>query len=99
MLPTGEQPAKVDPSSGALDRPVTRASLTQYVESMARSLAARPYAPPAETGGRALAGLDYEAYRSIRFRPEAALWKGETPFEIQLMHPGFLFDTPAGTWR
>jgi len=95
MLPTGEQPAKVEPPPPALNGPVTPASLTQYVESLARSLAARPYASPADPGAQALAALDYEAYRAIRFRPEAALWKDETPFEIQLMHPGFLFDTPV----
>ncbi len=39
----------------------------------AAALAAKPYTvPPADP---ALAALSYDAYRSIRFRPERALWK------------------------
>ncbi len=32
--------------------------------------------------------MDYDQYRAIRFRPEAALWRGRSRFEIQLFHPG-----------
>jgi periplasmic glucans biosynthesis protein len=73
----------------------TPAALAAHVESRARALAAQAYAPPPTTLPEALSGLDYEEYRSIRFRPEAALWGEDTPFEVQLMHPGFLFDEPV----
>ncbi len=40
----------------------------------------------------ALRAIDYDAYRSIRFRPERSLWRGEPGnFEVQFFHPGFYF--------
>jgi glucans biosynthesis protein len=55
----------------------------------ARALAARPYRPPNTDLPQRLAALDYDAYRSIRFRPEAALWRAEhLPFQAELFHRG-----------
>jgi periplasmic glucans biosynthesis protein len=42
----------------------------------------------------ALAKMDYDQYRSIRFRSDAAIWHNESPFEIQLFHAGFLYKEP-----
>lgn len=62
------------------------------VQAHAQALAARPYAPPATDLPRALAELDYDAYRDIRFRPDRALWRAEgLPFQLQLFHRGGLF--------
>jgi glucans biosynthesis protein len=77
-------------AGGAIE-PATPATLAAHVESKARTLAHVDYTPPDTVLPGALAGLDYEQYRSIRFRPDAALWRGETPFEVQLFHPGFIF--------
>ncbi len=41
-----------------------------------------------------LKNMNYSQYRSIRFRPEAALWKNESLFEVQLFHLGFLYQQP-----
>jgi glucans biosynthesis protein len=73
----------------------TPAALAAHVESRARALAAHEYTAPPAALPAVLTELDYEAYRSIRFRPEAAPWGGETPFEVQLLHPGYLFDEPV----
>jgi glucans biosynthesis protein len=75
--------------------PATPATLAAHVEARARALAGHSYAASGAALPEALTELDYEEYRSIRFRAEAALWRGETPFEVQLMHPGFLFDEPV----
>jgi len=73
----------------------TPADLGTFVRDRARDLAATEYSPPAATLPPDLAALDYEAYRSIRFREEASLWRGKAPFEVQLFHPGFLYDEPV----
>ena len=39
--------------------------------------------------------LNYDQYRAIRFKSEMALWKGESPFEVQLFHPGFVHKRPV----
>lgn len=62
------------------------------VPGLARELAARAYVPP----DRALPGwlekIGYDQYRALRFRPEAALWRGTgLPFQAQFFHRGFLF--------
>ncbi|WP_460449743.1 OpgD/OpgG family glucan biosynthesis protein [Alsobacter sp. SYSU BS001988] len=65
------------------------------VVERARRLATEPFqsAPPALP--EALASLDYDAYRDIRFRPEKALLGEDSPFRMQLFHPGFLFKRPV----
>lgn len=78
--------------------PATTAVLPEYVETRARRLAEIDWAPyrpgPADARER-LADLTYEDYRSIGFRPEAALWRDEARFELQLAHPGFLYAVPV----
>lgn len=70
--------------------------LFDIVTEKARDRAAATYQSPSTHGSDALAGLDYDAYRQIRFRSEAALWKEESHgFSVELFHPGFLFDTPV----
>ncbi|MCA1788678.1 MAG: glucan biosynthesis protein [Thioalkalivibrio sp.] len=69
----------------------TPESLFQHVTDLAGARAEIPYEPPADVLPDALRGMTYDQYRSIRFRPEAALWHGEARFETQLFHPGFLF--------
>lgn len=62
------------------------------VRTLARNLASAPY----KAGDKALPGeldkLSYDDYRNIRFNTERAIWRGEgLPFEMQLLHRGFLF--------
>jgi periplasmic glucans biosynthesis protein len=65
---------------------------SSYVREMARQLAAKPYQPPEETLPDALKDLNYDQYRSIRFLPEHALWRGENRgFEAQFFHRGFYY--------
>ncbi len=78
-------------SSTSLLAPVTPATLFEHVTERARSLAQTTYAPPEAVLPATLERMDYEQYRSIRFRPEAALWHNRTPFEVQLFHPGSLY--------
>jgi glucans biosynthesis protein len=61
------------------------------VARRAQALAAAPYRPPAEDMPAALARIDYDTYRAIRFRAERAIWSGTaSPFKLQMFHRGFL---------
>lgn len=66
-----------------------------HVIERAQTLADAPYQPPNETLPSALKSLDYDLYRQIRFNPERAYWRDESPFSMQLFHSGFIFQTPV----
>ncbi|AHE98523.1 glucan biosynthesis protein [Thioalkalivibrio paradoxus] len=70
-------------------------ALFEQVIDLAAERAATAYQPPAEMLPEPLASIDYDQYRSIRFRPEGALWRGQARFEVQFFHPGFLFPHPV----
>lgn len=62
------------------------------VEDMARDLAARPFVPLRDDLPPALAALDYDKWRRITFRREAARWAGESHgFTLQAFGRGYLF--------
>jgi periplasmic glucans biosynthesis protein len=62
------------------------------VPARASALAARPYQAPAKTLPAGLQHLSYQQYRSIRFRPDKALWRGQgLRFEAEFFHRGFLY--------
>jgi glucan biosynthesis protein len=62
----------------------------------AKRLAAAPYAPPAKNLSGAIAGLDYDQYRDIRFDPAKSTWRDQKlPFELAFFHQGRTFDTPV----
>ncbi|WP_244904556.1 glucan biosynthesis protein [Cellvibrio mixtus] len=69
-------------------------ALFDAIAERAKKLAKRDYAPIETNIPAALANMDYDQYRSIRFRPEAAIWHKESLFELQLFHPGFLYREP-----
>ena len=40
-----------------------------------------------------LKGIGYDQYRSIRYRRDKALWRGEgLPFQVEFFHRGFIFE-------
>jgi periplasmic glucans biosynthesis protein len=65
-------------------------SLGQLIEE-ARALAAAPYAPPADSLPPALAALDFDDWRGIRFRSEAALMGAAHGYDLRLFHRGFIY--------
>lgn len=65
------------------------------VTARAKALSDRPFEPPTSNLPEALARMSYSQYRAIRFRPERALWRNESLFEIQLFHAGFLYNHPV----
>jgi periplasmic glucans biosynthesis protein len=62
------------------------------VRNLARDLAKRPYQAPDSSPPEALNKLDYQDYRSIRFDPGHALWRGQgLRFTAEFFHRGFLY--------
>ncbi|MFO8151913.1 glucan biosynthesis protein [Thioalkalivibrio sp.] len=73
----------------------TAESLFEQVTELAAARSKSAFEPPVSGLPEALRDISYDQYRAIRFRPEQALWRGETRFEVQFFHPGFLFPYPV----
>lgn len=88
------EPTKPAPSRAPSEPPAYLSTLTEH----ARSLAAAPPRPPRQiTLPESLRNIKYDAYRSIRFRPERSLWRDVgAPFEAQFFHPGFYYQDVVG---
>ncbi|RYZ85122.1 MAG: glucan biosynthesis protein D, partial [Moraxellaceae bacterium] len=69
--------------------------LYDAISSRAKLLAKGNFKPLVTHIPEALAKMDYDQYRSIRFRPDSSLWRNEAQFEVQLFHAGFLFKEPV----
>jgi periplasmic glucans biosynthesis protein len=66
------------------------------VRERARALSEIRYQPPQNTVAESLKSLNYDQYRDIRFRADAALWKDdELGFEAQFFHPGSVYEYPV----
>ncbi len=85
------QPTIVPTSAAEASQP----ALFDAITSRAKILAKGDYKPLVTHIPEALAKMDYDQYRSIRFRPDASLWRNEAQFEVQLFHAGFLFKEPV----
>lgn len=86
-------PGWLRPASGAsMAMPFSKAWLREEAGRLSRE----PYQGPGDDMPDWLAGLDWDAYQSIRFRKEHSLWgpKG-SPFQVQLFHLGLFFKHPV----
>ena len=62
------------------------------MRNLAHQLAQKPYKPPDSKLPDELETLTYQQYRSIRFDPSKALWRGQgTKFTAEFFHRGFLY--------
>jgi glucans biosynthesis protein len=67
----------------------------EQVVNRAREISAVAF-EPGPTIPEALAKLDFDAWRDIRFKPDRALLaQSGSPFRMQMFHPGFLFTRPV----
>lgn len=73
-------------------------SFERLAERM-KALAAENYAPPEPVGG-AISDMDYDDYRLVQYRRDAARWAGTgAPFVLHAYHMGWLFDTPVNLYE
>ena len=82
-------PAAAD-TSGLCEKP--EAFNDDTVKQIAKDLASKPFQEEKIAMPPGFDNLNYDQYRSIRFLPEHALWRGEKlPFEAQFFHRGFFY--------
>jgi glucans biosynthesis protein len=63
-----------------------------WLREEAKRIAQEPYAAPHDELPGWVSGLDWDAYQSIRFRADRALWgKEKLPFQARLFHLGLFF--------
>ncbi|MCG5496140.1 glucan biosynthesis protein [Ectothiorhodospira variabilis] len=79
--------------------PAARADLLDTLGERAQRLADSPWQAPPTLEASALKALDYDAHRQIRFRPERALWREVSDFQVQFLHAGFLFAQPLRVYE
>ncbi|HEY5849194.1 MAG TPA: glucan biosynthesis protein G [Lysobacter sp.] len=84
------------PGMGSLAQAAPAAAATPFdsdtVASLARALAAKPFVAQNRQLPASLEKIGYDQYRSIRFNPAQALWRGgDVPFQAQFFHRGFFF--------
>lgn len=86
------------PRTDADPAPASARFTRSDVQAYARELAERPYqAPPATPA--ALAELDYDTYRQIRYARGQAIWgDSSTRFAVELFAPGFLYRDLIDIW-
>ena len=88
--------AAVSPPAALAAVDAGRAFSRDWLVREARRLAREPYVPPPGDLPDWIADLDWDAYQSIRFRPERSLWRGTgLPFEVRLFHLGLFFKRPV----
>ena len=88
--------AAVLPIVAALGRTARAEESTPFdgatVRNLARDLAQKAYQAPDATLPDPLKNLEYQDYRSIRFDPGHALWRGQgLRFTAEFFHRGFLY--------
>lgn len=84
--------AQAPVTPGGPARPQTPRFSHEVVLRRARELAGMAFDGTVPPLPEPLAGLDFDAYRDIRFRPDRALLvQGGGDFRLQMFHPGFLF--------
>lgn len=69
------------------------------VGNLARGLSRRPYQAPATRLPAALAKMDYDAYREVRFRAEKAVWHNDDlGFELQFFPAAYIYRAPVSIY-
>ena len=79
----------------SLEAAIPQGSLFDVISARAKKLAEQDYIAPKNIQIEALNSIDYQDYRSIRFKHDQSVWKDEGLYELQLFHPGFLYKTPV----
>ncbi len=74
---------------------ISQSSLFDVISARAKKLASEDYKAPNNIELDSLNNINYQDYRSIRFKQDQAVWKDDGLYELQLFHPGFLYKTPV----
>lgn len=88
-----EKAAKAKDKKGAETEP--KAFSYDRLSAEMKARAGEKYVAPKAELPKAIANLDYDQHRAIRFRPDHAVWAGKAAFELQAFHMGWLFKEPV----
>ena len=80
---------------GVNNTPGEASPILQSVIEDAMQSAQSDYEPDDHDLHQKLKSMDYQAYRAIRFDAESSLWRDKNDYEVQLFHPGFLYEQPV----
>jgi glucans biosynthesis protein len=77
-------------------KPVASVPIAKFafdnVQHFAQQRADEPYRDRSSRLPDSIARLGYDDYHTIQFRPENALWRGQSMFEVQFFHRGSTYD-------
>ncbi len=94
-LLTGAVPAKSQIIDAAPTTDVS-AFTADTVMEIARSLAAKPYKAPPDIEAERDSNSTYDAYRDVRFKRDAAIWRDDRiAFQLHVLPSGWLFRQPV----
>ncbi|MEJ2327525.1 MAG: glucan biosynthesis protein G [Chromatiaceae bacterium] len=97
LAPAVDYSARADGGPTGAAAPLEKKGVTApfnfaTVVRLAAALASGPFEPDRPELPPALASLDYDQYRDVRFRREKSLWRAEDlPFQVELFPRGFMF--------
>ena len=82
--------------AGPRAAPASESATAALVRKRAHELSFRDFEAPRETLAPSLAGMGYDEYRDLRFRPERAIWRGEElGFELQFFPSAYIYRAPV----
>ena len=89
-------PAAVHAAQAAKTRGAAAPFDYAALKGRARALAQAPYRPSTSKLPQAIKALDWDAYQSIRYLPQKALWAGDRlAFSARFFHLGLFFEQPV----
>jgi glucans biosynthesis protein len=72
--------------------------ISRHVRNLARKLSRTRYRPPTPVEGP-LAGIGYDQYRDIRFKPDHALWRrDDLGFQVQFFPTAYIYKEPVDVY-
>lgn len=85
-------------ASASADAPGGGPFSYDWLVGEARRLAGTEYKTNDGAIPKVLADLSYDQYRDIRYRPDHALWRDVSPYEVQFFHLGAYYDRPVAVY-
>mgnify|MGYP000386251578 CR=1 FL=1 len=84
------------PAQGDVAAPAGEAFKFEDLVQKMKDKAGKAYEPATPKLPEILTDLDYDQHRSIRFRPDHAVWKDSgSNYQLQAFHPGWLYKEPV----
>ena len=67
----------------------------ENVSGIAEKLSKETYKTPSKDNLKSWLDITYDEYKKIRFKTSKSIWRGESDFELQMFHAGFLYTSPV----